>query len=214
MERLFDKLIGYVRAIEVAGIDVVDTEASNLAQDRDRTVVVCWRPEYMWTSQLHGPVPHASKDQIIGELERASWQCCRRDRLRDGFHVRVCHRKPRRWRCNATFIRNSCLILQSTGLLCIHGGHPVILGCKLSQMLNVRIDPSAPPTEQEAVAASGPSSVMGMSWMQPDESRASRGLSLHRRSQSREWRMLGRRGRRKREMDWLIRFASTSRVLP
>ena len=70
------------------------------------------------------------------------------------------------------------------------------------------------PTEQEAVAASGPSSVMGMSWMQPDESRASRGLSLHRRSQSREWRMLGRRGRRKREMDWLIRFASTSRVLP
>ena len=63
-------------------------------------------------------------------------------------------------------------------------------------------------------AASGPSSVMGMSWMQPDESRASRGLSLHRRSQSRERRMLGRRGRRKREMDWLIRFASTSRVLP
>ena len=40
------------------------------------------------------------------------------------------------------------------------------------------------------------------------------GLSLHRRSQSREWRMLGRRGRRKREMDWLICFASTSHVLP
>src|SRR6202035_5622671 len=28
----------------------------------------------------------------------------------------VFHRKPRRWRCNGTFIRNSCLILQSTGL--------------------------------------------------------------------------------------------------
>jgi hypothetical protein len=30
-------------------------------------------------------------------------------------------------------------------------------------------DPSAPPTEQEAVAASGPSSVMDIPWMQPDE---------------------------------------------
>ena len=40
-----------------------------------------------------------------------------------------------------------------------------------------------------------------------------RGLSLHRRSQSREWRLLGCRGRRKREMDWLIYFNSTRRVL-
>ena len=31
MQRLFDKLIGYVRAIEVAGVDVVDTEFNNLA---------------------------------------------------------------------------------------------------------------------------------------------------------------------------------------
>jgi len=28
MERLFNKLIGYVRAIEVAGVDVIDTEAT------------------------------------------------------------------------------------------------------------------------------------------------------------------------------------------
>ena len=106
MERFFDKLIGYVRAIEVAGVDVGDTELNNLAQDRECTVVVCWWPEYMRTSQLHGTVPRASKNQIIGELERASWQCCRRNRLRDSFHVRVCHRKPRRWRCNGTFVRN------------------------------------------------------------------------------------------------------------
>jgi len=99
-----------------AGIDVGDTEANNLAQDRECTVVVRWRPEYMRTSQLHGTVPHASKDQIIGELECASWQCCRRGRLRHSFHVQVCHRKPWRWRCNGTFIRNSCLILQSTGI--------------------------------------------------------------------------------------------------
>ena len=34
-----------------------------------------------------------------------------------------------------------------------------------------------------------------------------------RRSKSREWRMLGCRGRGKHEMDWLIYFNSTSRVL-
>ncbi len=77
MQRFSDKPIGYVRAIEVAGVDVGDTEPNDLAQDRECTVVVCWGPEYVRTSQLHGTVPHASKDQIIGELECASWQCCR-----------------------------------------------------------------------------------------------------------------------------------------
>ena len=87
MERFFDELIGYVRAIEVAGIDVIDAELNNLAQNRYCTVMICWRPEYMRTSQLHGTVPHASKGQIIGELECASRQCCRRRRLRHSFHV-------------------------------------------------------------------------------------------------------------------------------
>src|SRR6266487_4210636 len=94
MQRLFDELIGYMWAIEVAGVDVGDTEANNLAQDRECTVAVCWRPEYMRTSQLHRAVPHASKDQIIGELECASWQCCRRRTLSFGFHVRVGDRSP------------------------------------------------------------------------------------------------------------------------
>ena len=109
MERFFDKLIGYVRTIEVAGIDVIDTEFNNLAQDRECTVAVCRRPEYMRPRQLHGAVPHAGKDQIIGQLECASWQCCRRRRLPHSFHVRVCHRKPRRCRCNGT--DNTCLFL-------------------------------------------------------------------------------------------------------
>src|SRR5207237_7338895 len=107
MQRFFDKPIGYMRAIEVGGVDVVDTEVNHLAQNRDYTVVICWRPEYMRASQLHGTVAHASKDQIIGELECASWQCCRRGRLTHSFHVRVCHRKPRRRRCNGAFIRNA-----------------------------------------------------------------------------------------------------------
>ena len=62
MQRLFDKLIGNVRAIKVAGVDVIDTEPNNLAQDGECTVVVCWRPEYVRTGQLHGAVAHASKD--------------------------------------------------------------------------------------------------------------------------------------------------------
>jgi hypothetical protein len=106
MQRFFDKLIGYMRAIEVAGVDVGDPELHNLAQDRECTVVVCRRPEYMGTSQLHGPVPHASKDQIIGELECASRQCGRHGRFRHGFHVQECQRKPQRSRCNGTFILN------------------------------------------------------------------------------------------------------------
>jgi hypothetical protein len=31
MQRLFDKLIGYMRAVEVAGVDIGDTEPNNLA---------------------------------------------------------------------------------------------------------------------------------------------------------------------------------------
>src|SRR6266516_317230 len=100
MQRFFDKLIGYMRAIVVAGVDVCDTEANDLAQDRECSVVVCWRPEYLGTSQLHSTIPHAGKNQIIGELECASWQCCRRRTLSFGFHVRVCHPKRRRWCCN------------------------------------------------------------------------------------------------------------------
>src|SRR4029077_3650344 len=119
MQRFFDKLIGDVRAIEVARVDVGDTEANNLSQDRDCTVVVCWRPEYMGTSQLDGTIARAGKDQIIGELECGSWQCCTGGRCLS-FHVRLCHCKRQRWRCNGMFIRNSCLILQSTGLLRIH----------------------------------------------------------------------------------------------
>src|SRR6266446_8571957 len=102
MQRFFDKLIGYMRAIEIAGVDVGDTELNNLAQDRDRTVAICWRPEYMRTSQLHSAVTHAGKDQIIGELECASWQYCRRRMLSFGFHV--CHRKFRGWRCNGPLL--------------------------------------------------------------------------------------------------------------
>jgi len=36
--------------------------------------VIFWWPEYMWTSELHGAVAHASQNQIIGKLECAAGQ--------------------------------------------------------------------------------------------------------------------------------------------
>src|SRR6266480_1684215 len=74
MQCFFDQLIGDMRPIEVAGVDVIDSEPNDLAQDCDRAVVIFWWPEYMWTSELHGAVAHASQDQIIGKLECAAGQ--------------------------------------------------------------------------------------------------------------------------------------------
>ena len=74
MQCFFDQLIGDMRPIKVAGVDVIDSEPNDLAQDRDRAVVIFWWPEYMWTSELHGAVAHASQDQIIGKLECAAGQ--------------------------------------------------------------------------------------------------------------------------------------------
>src|SRR6266478_316666 len=74
MQRFFDQLIGDMRPIEVAGVDVIDPEPDDLAQDCDRAVVIFWWPEYMWTSELHGAVAHASQDLIIGKFECAAGQ--------------------------------------------------------------------------------------------------------------------------------------------
>ena len=61
MQRLFNQLIGNMRPVKVARIDVIDSELNNFAQDRDCPVVVCGRPEYMRTSQLHGTISDAVK---------------------------------------------------------------------------------------------------------------------------------------------------------
>src|SRR6266699_3243552 len=74
MQCFFDQLIGDMRPIKVAGVDVIDSEPDDLAQDCDRAVVIFWWPQYVWTSELHGAVAHASQDQIIGELECAAGQ--------------------------------------------------------------------------------------------------------------------------------------------
>src|SRR5882724_12016753 len=69
MQRLFNQLIGNMRPVKVARIDVIDSELNNFAQDRECPVVVCGRPEYMRTSQLHGTISDA------GESDRRAWKC-------------------------------------------------------------------------------------------------------------------------------------------
>ncbi len=68
MQRLFNKLIGNMRPVKVACIDVIDSELNNFAQDRECPVVVCGRPEYMRTSQLHGTISDA------GESDGRAWK--------------------------------------------------------------------------------------------------------------------------------------------
>ena len=59
MQRLFNKVIGNMRPVKVARIDVIDSDLNNFAQDGECTVAVCRRPEYMRTSKLHGTVSDA-----------------------------------------------------------------------------------------------------------------------------------------------------------
>ena len=68
MQRLFNKVIGNMRPVKVARIDVINSELNNFAQDRDCSVVVCGRPEYMRTSQLHGTISDAV------ESDRRAWK--------------------------------------------------------------------------------------------------------------------------------------------
>src|SRR5258705_5018584 len=59
MKRPLDKLIGDMRAVVVAGIDVVHTRINGLAQNSDCSVnVTGWSP-HLRTSELHCAVPNA-----------------------------------------------------------------------------------------------------------------------------------------------------------
>ena len=68
MERLGDDLIGDVRPVEVAGVDMVDAAFDRLAQDRHRFGAVLRRSEYAGACELHGAVAHAM-DGAAAEAE-------------------------------------------------------------------------------------------------------------------------------------------------
>ena len=77
MERLSNKLVGNMRPVKVAGIDVIDSERQRFAQDRECPVVVCGRPEYVRTSQLHGAISDAvERDGRARERKSPAEICC------------------------------------------------------------------------------------------------------------------------------------------
>ena len=56
MQRLADDLVGDVRAVVVARVDVVDAARDRLAQHRDRGRAVPRRAEHTWAGELHRAV--------------------------------------------------------------------------------------------------------------------------------------------------------------
>src|SRR5579872_691958 len=59
MECLLDNLIGRMRTVEVARIDVVYTGVNGLSQDPNGFVGIARRPPHLRTRQLHRPITHA-----------------------------------------------------------------------------------------------------------------------------------------------------------
>jgi hypothetical protein len=60
MQRLLDDPICYVRAIEIAGIDVVHAGVDGFAQHPDGLFGVARRSPHLRTGQLHGAIAHAA----------------------------------------------------------------------------------------------------------------------------------------------------------
>jgi hypothetical protein len=62
MQRLLNDLIGYMRTVEITGIDVVHSRRDCLAKNRDRTGNIARRPPHslvaVLSSELHRPITH------------------------------------------------------------------------------------------------------------------------------------------------------------
>ena len=64
MQRLADELVGHMRTVVVAGVDVIDAARDRFAQHRDRGVVVLRRPEHARPGELHGAVAKALHNPV------------------------------------------------------------------------------------------------------------------------------------------------------
>src|ERR1700722_6613322 len=77
MESLLDKLIGYVWAVEVAGVDVIHAGGNGLAQYSDRTRNIArWPPHHfaaIFPRKLHGAIAHSVYGHgCVGKGKRAA----------------------------------------------------------------------------------------------------------------------------------------------
>src|SRR5258708_39563551 len=64
MQRLTDQLVGDVRAVVVAGVDVVHTGRDGLTQYGQCGLAIPGRPEYAGAGQLHGTVAKSLDEQV------------------------------------------------------------------------------------------------------------------------------------------------------
>ena len=73
MERFANDLVGDVRAVVVAGVDVIDAGGYGFAEDADGFGAVFGWAEDARTGELHGAVAHAvDGDGGVGECEGAA----------------------------------------------------------------------------------------------------------------------------------------------
>ena len=59
MKRLFDDLIGHVRTVEIARIDVVHACRNRLSQNSNGAVNITRRSPHLWSGKLHRTIAHA-----------------------------------------------------------------------------------------------------------------------------------------------------------
>ena len=72
MQRLADEVVGDVRAVVVARVDVIDAARDRLAQHPDGAVAVLRRPEHARASELHSAVAEALHNPIA-KLKRSGF---------------------------------------------------------------------------------------------------------------------------------------------
>lgn len=64
MQRLADQLIGEVRAVVIARVDVIDAARDCCAEYSDSCVVIFWRAEHAASCELHCAVTHSVYDAV------------------------------------------------------------------------------------------------------------------------------------------------------
>src|SRR5215471_11492567 len=76
MKGLFYDLVGHMRAVIVAGVDVIYARSDRLSQYDDRRVNVPWRPVNFGAGKLHRPIAHAVEaGRGAGECEGSAKLC-------------------------------------------------------------------------------------------------------------------------------------------
>ncbi len=78
MQRLFDDLVGYVRAVKIAGVDMVDAARQGFPQHHKRGQMIFRRAKYAGAGQLHRAITHAvyvAVAKLEGAPRKASRTC-------------------------------------------------------------------------------------------------------------------------------------------